>query len=166
MLNTSNSADGMDMQENGQGDHDMEDDDDDDDDDPTEGLTYETLTALGELVGTVSTGLTQAQIEALHHTAYSMVCSKEACKNEDEEQCTVCRVEYEENEQVTVLPCKHYYHSECIEQWLKNKKVCPQCNVEISFGGNSSNSREQPPPQQQFGGENQNHRVPFGVRQN
>lgn len=46
-------------------------------------------------------------------------------------RCTVCRLEYEAGEEVLVLPCKHFYHPECIEQWLKQKKVCPQCNREV-----------------------------------
>ena len=44
----------------------------------------------------------------------------------------MCRVEYEDEDEVSVLPCKHIYHVDCIAQWLLHKKVCPQCNEEVT----------------------------------
>ena len=44
-------------------------------------------------------------------------------EEEEEEQCAVCRMEFEPDEEVVMLPCKHLYHGECIAQWLKDRKV-------------------------------------------
>lgn len=44
-------------------------------------------------------------------------------EEEEEEQCAVCRMEFEPEEEVVMLPCKHQYHGECISQWLKDRKV-------------------------------------------
>ena len=44
-------------------------------------------------------------------------------EEEEEEQCAVCRMELEPEEEVVSLPCKHLYHGECISQWLKDRKV-------------------------------------------
>ena len=44
-------------------------------------------------------------------------------EEEEEEQCAVCRMEFEPEEEVLSLPCKHLYHGECISQWLKDRKV-------------------------------------------
>ena len=33
--------------------------------------------------------------------------------------------------QVRTLPCLHTFHSECAEEWLKKKKVCPLCQFTI-----------------------------------
>lgn len=35
----------------------------------------------------------------------------------------MCRMEFEPEEEVVSLPCKHLYHGECISQWLKDRKV-------------------------------------------
>jgi hypothetical protein len=38
-------------------------------------------------------------------------------------RCVICRVEFEDGEKLKLLPCKHQYHGECIEQWLNINKV-------------------------------------------
>ncbi len=105
------------------------------------------------MVGTVSTGLTQAQIDSLPVVKYVEVCcgggnggggeafvkqGERKETDEEEEQCTVCRVEFEGEDEVKKLPCGHYYHPECVGQWLQQKKVCPQCSQEVTFCGGGS----------------------------
>ncbi|KAG7673122.1 hypothetical protein Ndes2526B_g05303 [Nannochloris sp. 'desiccata'] len=121
-------------------------DSDDDIPDP-DSMSYEELTALGEVVGTVSTGLTQAQIDSLPVMKYLEVCcgsgsalgelKKEEEEEQQEEQCAVCRVEFEAEDKVKKLPCGHYYHPECVGQWLQQKKICPQCSREVTLDGGS-----------------------------
>ena len=41
-----------------------------------------------------------------------------------EEQCVICRMEFEVGEDVKVLPCKHLFHPACVDQWLHINKVC------------------------------------------
>ena len=31
-----------------------------------------------------------------------------------------------------VTPCEHYFHSTCLESWLKQKQECPCCRKEIT----------------------------------
>lgn len=40
-------------------------------------------------------------------------------------------MEYEADDEATVLPCGHFYHPPCIATWLAQKKVCPQCGKEV-----------------------------------
>lgn len=126
----------------------------DDDNDNGEGvdpdnLSYEELSALGDAVGTVDAGVSQADVDSLPVVFYAQLrrdtCTSSGAaaeeekeevmdEEEEEEQCAVCRVEFEGEDEVKVLPCKHHYHVDCIEQWLKRKKVCPVCSQEVVVG--------------------------------
>jgi len=44
-------------------------------------------------------------------------------------RCVICRVEFEDGEKLKLLPCKHQYHGECIEQWLNINKVLSTIHV-------------------------------------
>jgi hypothetical protein len=48
-----------------------------------------------------------------------------------ERECSICLEMYQINEQVSVLPCSHYYHTRCLNEWLKKKEDCPICRIEI-----------------------------------
>lgn len=99
--------------------------------DPDE-LSYEELLALGEVVGTESRGLSADTIASLPSVNYKAQSNQDG----NTEQCVICRLEYEDEETLTVLSCKHIYHSECINNWLQINKVCPICSVEVSTSEN------------------------------
>jgi hypothetical protein len=47
-------------------------------------------------------------------------------KNSNE--CSICRDNFNPNDDVRVLLCKHYFHKSCIDQWLSQENVrCPLC---------------------------------------
>ncbi|OIR59192.1 MAG: ubiquitin-protein ligase E3 [Amphiamblys sp. WSBS2006] len=47
---------------------------------------------------------------------------------EKKETCHICLADYEEREKIRILPCKHFYHRECIDSWLRrHQKTCPLC---------------------------------------
>ncbi|EGG21838.1 hypothetical protein DFA_01724 [Cavenderia fasciculata] len=41
--------------------------------------------------------------------------------------CSVCCCEFDLEDFAIKLPCKHYYHYDCITQWLKLHSSCPNC---------------------------------------
>ncbi|KAF5737940.1 E3 ubiquitin ligase BIG BROTHER-related-like isoform X1 [Tripterygium wilfordii] len=100
--------------------------------DPDE-LSYEELLALGEVVGSESRGLSADTIASLPSVNYKAGSSQ----NGSNDSCVICRLDYEDDETLTVLSCKHSYHSECINNWLKINKVCPVCSAEVSTSGHS-----------------------------
>ena len=46
--------------------------------------------------------------------------------------CAVCCDEFNTEEEVRVLPCLHFYHRECIDQWLMYHRQCPICKHVVS----------------------------------
>jgi len=100
-----------------------------DESDP-DNMSYEYLTAIGELVGTQSRGVTEDVFGALGDTTFQS--AKEGTDCCEEEQCVICRVEFESGENLKLLPCQHHYHEGCIRQWLLINKQCPMCSKEVT----------------------------------
>lgn len=46
-------------------------------------------------------------------------------------ECTICIEELHVGDEVTVLPCKHWFHGECVTLWLKEHNTCPICRTPI-----------------------------------
>ncbi|KAK4145906.1 uncharacterized protein C8A04DRAFT_10264 [Dichotomopilus funicola] len=53
-------------------------------------------------------------------------------------ECTICIDEMKKGDEVAVLPCKHWYHGECVVLWLKEHNTCPICRKPIEGAGTSS----------------------------
>ncbi|CDW81070.1 zinc finger protein [Stylonychia lemnae] len=55
-------------------------------------------------------------------------------RNQAFEQCAICLLDFQKDDEIIPLPCdeKHYFHPECIEQWLKNNNTCPLCKKAIT----------------------------------
>lgn len=84
-------------------------------------VATQALSAIGDVVGTVSKGLPAELIAKLPvQTAAEL-----RALSDENNDCAVCRMEYDDGDMLTtLLPCKHTYHSECIGQWLTLNKVC------------------------------------------
>ena len=38
-----------------------------------------------------------------------------------------------EGKKYIITPCKHFFHSKCLEMWFHRKRECPNCRTEINF---------------------------------
>ena len=57
--------------------------------------------------------------------------TREASNADAHQQCSICITDYNEGDQLKVLPCKHIFHTNCIDPWLANHNVCPNCRHNI-----------------------------------
>jgi len=60
---------------------------------------------------------------------------------EHKAECSICMDEVNIGEEVTVLPCKHWFHHACIGAWLLEHDTCPHCRQGITKrngGGNNA----------------------------
>ena len=71
-------------------------------------------------------GLTKEQFECL-----KVIDFKQGKKEVD---CSICTGVVEEGAKVYELPCKHVFHQECIDKWLDQSKVCPNCRLDLTKG--------------------------------
>ena len=51
----------------------------------------------------------------------------------EQKNCSICLEDFVVGDKIIYLPCFHYYHSKCIDTWVKNSDKCPLCNNEIKF---------------------------------
>ncbi|KAL4499135.1 hypothetical protein ABPG72_017037 [Tetrahymena utriculariae] len=52
-------------------------------------------------------------------------------RNNDQNTCSICLGEYEDNDKIRVTWCRHVFHQQCIEEWALKKNQCPFCRETI-----------------------------------
>lgn len=45
--------------------------------------------------------------------------------------CSICLCEYEKQDKLVSLPCKHVFHEDCITSWTDHNTRCPLCNADL-----------------------------------
>ena len=90
-------------------------------------MTYEQLLSLENEVGSVKRGLSKQELSKIPFKIYAKY------KYNGQDECFICRDNYQTGEQIKELPCGHIYHVNCIDKWLEQEKKCPYCNKEIRF---------------------------------
>jgi len=50
---------------------------------------------------------------------------------EDKKTCPICLQDYEVNEDIKTIPCLHFFHKECIDEWMARSCDCPICKSKI-----------------------------------
>ncbi|KAL0930423.1 uncharacterized protein CTRU02_214498 [Colletotrichum truncatum] len=57
-------------------------------------------------------------------------------------ECTICIDSFNEGDDATVLPCKHWFHDQCVVMWLKEHNTCPICRTPIEEPSNSNSNSD------------------------
>ncbi|XP_010552923.1 PREDICTED: RING-H2 finger protein ATL66-like [Tarenaya hassleriana] len=84
-----------------------------------------------------SCGLDPAEIRSLP----VVLCRREPA--EEESECCICLGGFEDGDKVKVLPqCRHCYHCECVDRWLRSESSCPICRVSVRVDSSVSVAAE------------------------
>lgn len=63
-----------------------------------------------------------------------IITYKENCEiNKHDSQCPICLLDYNYDERVKILPCKHHFHCLCVDEWFLIDDVCPLCKKPINM---------------------------------
>ncbi|EXJ65742.1 uncharacterized protein A1O5_11270 [Cladophialophora psammophila CBS 110553] len=57
---------------------------------------------------------------------------REMLGEEGKAECSICMDDVELGNEVTVLPCNHWFHGDCVTAWLKEHDTCPHCRKPIT----------------------------------
>ena len=49
-------------------------------------------------------------------------------KKNDYIECVICLQDMKFGDELTMIRCSHIYHSHCIQEWMKRKRICPLCD--------------------------------------
>ena len=63
-------------------------------------------------------------------------------------QCLICLDDYEPEEDLRVMSCKHFFHQNCVDKWLQvGRNNCPACRMKgvSTTADQDSNSIPVPP---------------------
>lgn len=50
---------------------------------------------------------------------------------QETESCVICISEFTPKERIKTLPCNHFFHVKCINEWLALNGSCPTCRIKI-----------------------------------
>ena len=48
-----------------------------------------------------------------------------------EDKCIICQYNFIELEAIVGLPCKHFFHFNCLKPWVDKQHYCPLCKTNI-----------------------------------
>ncbi|EAR89777.2 zinc finger, C3HC4 type (RING finger) protein (macronuclear) [Tetrahymena thermophila SB210] len=75
-------------------------------------------------------GLNEVELQTLKKTQFEAI-QLEPKQSQPSQTCSICFLEIENKSSIYELECKHMFHSECLDTWLKNKNSCPNCRSKV-----------------------------------
>ncbi|KAL8555720.1 hypothetical protein ACS0TY_003510 [Phlomoides rotata] len=92
------------------------------------------LQSLSLSLSTLSLPAPESVVDAFPLKYHKKIKNAES-DSADVRQCYICLCEYEEGDELRVLPCNHEYHVPCVDKWLKEvNRVCPLCRHDVCEG--------------------------------
>ena len=86
---------------------------------------------LGEIGGVGAIASTPHAAAAAASATAAAVLATAVSPRDTHLECAVCLERFVPHDEVSILPCMHYYHLGCITPWLLTKATCPVCKISI-----------------------------------
>jgi hypothetical protein len=56
---------------------------------------------------------------------------EELLNDNNDDDCTICLEEFNNDDEIVKLKCNHLFHSKCIDDWIEKNQSCPLCRVNL-----------------------------------
>lgn len=76
-------------------------------------------------------GSPPASKEVVKNLKEEAITKETILKIGSENICSVCKEEFQIGNFSITLPCRHYFHKDCISPWLSQHNSCPICRFEL-----------------------------------
>ena len=53
-------------------------------------------------------------------------------RSQQASECAICQGTLEPDDTVRLLPCRHAFHTDCIDTWLERSTRCPTCRAAVA----------------------------------
>ncbi|KAK9284399.1 hypothetical protein L1049_023570 [Liquidambar formosana] len=96
-------------------------------------LTQEQKNTLKKLKIGIYNPIPKRRLRFLYYRDLARISYNEKEKENDEDgrRCAICLEDFMPKEQVTLTPCNHMYHEDCIVPWVKSHGQCPVCRFAL-----------------------------------
>lgn len=47
-------------------------------------------------------------------------------------ECQICLIDFSDGDEIRALPCRHQFHTTCVDPWFRGHTSCPACRHELS----------------------------------
>lgn len=100
-------------------------------------LTDEEMILVGELMGEVKPPTATAEeveksgLRVFDASEIQGLVGSGQVLDGSAERCLVCLSDFERGEECRLLGCRHVFHKDCVDQWIKvGRNACPACRTE------------------------------------
>lgn len=97
-----------------------------------EDATYEEICAWEERRNNeakVSQGYLASMLPSI---TFTKAHKRRKTDTDDADVCSICMENFNDNDTLSILPCAHKYHTDCIKPWFdQGDTTCPHCKFDV-----------------------------------
>ncbi|KAK9841909.1 hypothetical protein WJX84_009073 [Apatococcus fuscideae] len=73
----------------------------------------------------------------------TLLCPPDHALLETPDKCSICLSLFQAQDRLRLLPCAHFHHQACVDEWLLTRATCPLCNQSARPQPQALSSRDQ-----------------------